>query len=1096
VDIHKIDSYYAPDQEVEMYCTVSTHPVPEITWSFLRCPNYPVCKNGTKEILTRTNKHEYTYYYKSSVKMTIEMSGKLTCTACTLGLCESDTAEIRVSDGNDIFGIIAPKEPVIEGDDFELICAASVYNYLNILTWEKNSSSFKNKRLSIVRNQTQFTYRSTLKIENVDKQDSGRYVCFGTTKENITGSTEYNLEVWGTPSFNSTNLNQNENVIDLNTLGDEPVILKCFANVMAKLNITWYKDGTMLGTNEQFMFLQNNQELHIKYLLESDSGNYSCRLENPSGRLESYLRITVKGRKDLPKKLIILIVILVIVVMILVIHFTINIRRGSVSSILSIMYVEMLHEAELIHFKEGAVEWLNPDLTVDGQMELLPYDKKWEFPRERLTLGKILGRGVFGIVMKAKAIGIRQNEVVTIVAVKMVRRKTDSKHICALASELKIMAHLGKHLNIVNLLGACANNISHHELLVIVEYCRFGNLHNYLLRHRGYFINQINPSTDKFDSRIGIDILTRTVGVGSNNSVSENSSTDSVHNQSTATDSQGVRTSQDGSVLSSNTFQTGWRSNYCGDDQDHNLKPIYNQDLLSWAFQVARGMEYLCQRKAVPFAKYLYVKDVSFNSASYKVFYEEVPEYSLTFLIVTKIYEEVTNVLHGDLAARNILLADNNVVKICDFGLAKNMYKYGNYKKKSDDPLPIKWMAIESIRDQIFSTQSDIWSFGIVLWEFFTLAETPYPGMEGEKLYQKLIEGYRMEQPEYATSKLYNIMVQCWTEKPVLRPSSTELVESIGDLLEESVRAHYVSLNDPYMDMNTTMLAGGKKDYLTMLSAPDFTLQSSLADEHVHSSVLENPGDSLISESTFSPRLHQGRTHFVCSSQTSVSENAVGLSPMLKKEEDDDFWLKPIPPKNWQAAKNQMPDQSTDRNSRYCNMLMNRRISEGIKDNVDSVDRNNFGSPIITTEKMCSCVLYRESSISMSRLLYNECDDVISTTAEGGRGTSQAHHFLPSTPLRLPFHEPTAERGGPGSGRAGQLVLMLLWWCRSRWYTPRSEVVSFEAAGMPAGDVGAPRERLSGNPYDCRCPRFPRLGVCRPCIRSHARPDPPGSSSG
>lgn len=145
--------------------------------------------------------------------------------------------------------------------------------------------------------------------------------------------------------------------------------------------------------------------------------------------------------------------------------------------------------------------------------------------------------------------------------------------------------------------------------------------------------------------------------------------------------------------------------------------------------------------------------------------------------------------MHGDLAARNILLCENNIVKICDFGLAKTMYKDDNYKKKGDGPLPIKWMAIESIRDRIFSTQSDIWSFGIVLWELFTLSETPYPSMEAEKLYQKLIEGYRMEQPEYAIREIYEIMSQCWKAKPTLRPSFTDLVESIGNLLEESVRS-------------------------------------------------------------------------------------------------------------------------------------------------------------------------------------------------------------------------------------------------------------------------------------------------------------------
>lgn len=77
-------------------------------------------------------------------------------------------------------------------------------------------------------------------------------------------------------------------------------------------------------------------------------------------------------------------------------------------------------------------------------------------------------------------------------------------------------------------------------------------------------------------------------------------------------------------------------------------------------------------------------------------------------------YFSSQKVLHSDLAARNVLLAEDNVVKICDFGLSRSMYKNDVYRKKEGGALPFKWLARESISDLVFSTYSDIWSFGIV----------------------------------------------------------------------------------------------------------------------------------------------------------------------------------------------------------------------------------------------------------------------------------------------------------------------------------------------------------------------------------------------
>lgn len=159
-----------------------------------------------------------------------------------------------------------------------------------------------------------------------------------------------------------------------------------------------------------------------------------------------------------------------------------------------------LKAAGLANFEEGNVESINPEISIDEQADLLPYDKKYEFPREKLKLGKQLGAGAFGIVVKATAEKILHYEDESVVAVKMVKKQADNEVMKALVSELKIMIHLGQHLNVVNLLGAVTKNIAKRELMVIVEYCRFGNIQSFLVKHRPYFIDQVR--NDRIDPMI------------------------------------------------------------------------------------------------------------------------------------------------------------------------------------------------------------------------------------------------------------------------------------------------------------------------------------------------------------------------------------------------------------------------------------------------------------------------------------------------------------------------------------------------------------------------------------------------------------------
>lgn len=148
--------------------------------------------------------------------------------------------------------------------------------------------------------------------------------------------------------------------------------------------------------------------------------------------------------------------------------------------------------------------------------------------------------------------------------------------------------------------------------------------------------------------------------------------------------------------------------------------------------------------------------------------------------------------VHRDLAARNILVSNNKIVKLCDFGLARIVHNGDHYCKLTNGRLPLKWMALESIRDRIFTAQSDVWSYGVLLWEVTTLGCTPYPDVPLVDLYRMLSEGYRMEKPKNCSPELYSLMHQCWYEEPSKRPNFTSLRTRLEIMLSQ--KGNYLDL--------------------------------------------------------------------------------------------------------------------------------------------------------------------------------------------------------------------------------------------------------------------------------------------------------------
>ncbi|XP_072049438.1 uncharacterized protein [Amphiura filiformis] len=142
--------------------------------------------------------------------------------------------------------------------------------------------------------------------------------------------------------------------------------------------------------------------------------------------------------------------------------------------------------------------------------------------------------------------------------------------------------------------------------------------------------------------------------------------------------------------------------------------------------------------------------------------------------------------VHRDLATRNILLGEGLVCKVSDFGLARDMAEENEYEMKSRGRVPLRWLALESLLLNVYSSKSDVWSYGVLLWELVTIGSQPYPGMTNGQVISELKKGYRLPKPEHCSEEIYDIMRKCWQENPDERPTFMQIQKEVEHMLEDA----------------------------------------------------------------------------------------------------------------------------------------------------------------------------------------------------------------------------------------------------------------------------------------------------------------------
>lgn len=418
---------------------------------------------------------------------------------------------------------------------------------------------------------------------------------------NVTFETRVNTEsvqVWrwfvGNCSGNTSSCGV-ESIIHVSPIGQISILKRIYSFSVFK-----FKQGALDNEHSESLFLSS--------VMNADEGWYTCVITNSaneSAAAVAYLHVIGSDADTGLSQLAIFVginmTVVIILVLVLIARHRVMARKKQapkykLKKVIVITHppspsgaqrkskTSNLQQAPRVHIESRLIPVTDAlDVAYDYEF---PIDLRWEFPRGELEFCGTLGEGAFGKVLKAKVGAI--NSVEGFVAVKMLKENHCDDDATDLVCEAEVMKIIGKHENIINLLGCCTQD---GPFYLIVEYAAHGNLRDFLRKHRmgGY---------------LGIEEAS----------------------------------------------------------QDSEEESLSEKDLIIFAFQIARGMEYLASRFCI----------------------------------------------HRDLAARNVLVDEDLVLKIADFGLSRDVHSTNYYRKKTNGRVPVRWMAPESLFDSFYDTKSDV----------------------------------------------------------------------------------------------------------------------------------------------------------------------------------------------------------------------------------------------------------------------------------------------------------------------------------------------------------------------------------------------------